>query len=123
MASSACRRCEPLIGDRYQATYDADPRFGTSKAIISKNIVDLKRCDVTLCYLPKPAEGAQRSAGTICEAAWSFALGLPLIVVSNDPFVKEHPVLSELANWNLDTLDQACETLIGIFGVYARSRS
>jgi hypothetical protein len=46
-------RCEPIVGDRYDTQYN-DPCFGTAKAIVSKNYLDLVKCDFTLVYMPKP---------------------------------------------------------------------
>lgn len=48
-------RCEPLVGDRYDLHY-ADPCFGVPSAILAKNFLDLRKCDLTLAYLPKPPE-------------------------------------------------------------------
>jgi hypothetical protein len=46
-------RCEPIVGERYDTHY-ADPCFGTAKAIVSKNFLDVQRCDFALVYMPKP---------------------------------------------------------------------
>lgn len=46
-------RCEPIVGERYDTQYD-DPCFGTGKAIVSKNFLDVQRCDFVLVYMPKP---------------------------------------------------------------------
>src|SRR5258706_8501454 len=35
-------RCEPLRGERYSLTYE-DPRFGTARAIASKNFMDVQK--------------------------------------------------------------------------------
>lgn len=48
-------RCEPMIGDRYDVAY-ADPCFGTPEAILGKNFLDLRACDLTLAYMPTPPE-------------------------------------------------------------------
>jgi nucleoside 2-deoxyribosyltransferase len=54
-------RCEPIIGDRYDTQYD-DPCFGTAEAILSKNFLDLRKCDMTLVYLPTPPGVAEMRA-------------------------------------------------------------
>jgi nucleoside 2-deoxyribosyltransferase len=48
-------RCEPIVGDRYDVAY-ADPCFGTPEAILGKNFLDLRACDLTLAYMPAPPE-------------------------------------------------------------------
>ena len=37
-------RCEPIHGETYEAGYP-DERFGTARAIMSKNLFDVKACD------------------------------------------------------------------------------
>lgn len=51
-------RCEPIVGARYDLHY-ADPCFGTPEAILAKNFLDLRACDLTLAYLPTPPEIAE----------------------------------------------------------------
>jgi nucleoside 2-deoxyribosyltransferase len=45
-------RCEPLVGDTYPAS-NGDPRFGTARAIGSKNVYDVRTCDMGVIYLSK----------------------------------------------------------------------
>jgi nucleoside 2-deoxyribosyltransferase len=112
-------RCEPLIGERYAASadaYNADPCFGTARAIASKNLHDVRSCDFTLAYMPKHLPF---SKGTLCELAWAFALGKPTILVTDDPGTAGNPVVQACAGWILTTLDEARDVLIGVLGDYA----
>lgn len=104
-------RCEPLHGERYQYTHP-DPRFGTAKAIASKNFLDVQMCDMTLCNLP------HLSLGTLLELGWAHALRKPTILVSNDPHFTEHPVIIASSSWIVPTLDEAIDICIGILGDY-----
>lgn len=54
-------RCEPMVGERYDLHYQ-DPCFGTPEAILAKNFLDLRACDLTLAYLPPPPEVAELDA-------------------------------------------------------------
>jgi nucleoside 2-deoxyribosyltransferase len=110
-------RCEPAIGGRYDLNYD-DPLFGQARTIRAKNMFDVRNTDIAIAYLPKPAEGKRQSYGTMWEVGAVMALGKPVIVVSDDPNVKNHPLFGGTADWNLDTLDQAIEVCIGILKVY-----
>ncbi len=112
-------RCEPLIGERYQLTHQ-DPRFGTAKAIASKNFFDVQSCDITLAYMPREVNERRLSIGTICELAWATALRKPTILVTDYPFVRDHPVVQANASWTLETLDEAFDVIVGVLGVYAR---
>lgn len=110
-------RCEPLIGTRYTMQY-ADPKFGTARVIGAKNMFDVRQCDMTLAYIPKPLPGRIHSLGTVSELAWAKWEGKPTILVSDDPYILEHPVLGANAGWLLDNLDDAMEVIVGVLGGY-----
>ena len=114
-------RCEPLVGKVYGDVYQADPRFGTARAIGSKNVYDVRTCDMGIYYLPRPADpppGWHQSWGTMQEMAWSYILGKGTILVSNDTQVLSHPVIQANASWIVETLDEAVETCAGVLGGY-----
>ncbi len=120
-------RCEPLIGERYSLGHQC-PKFGTAKAIGSKNVFDVRSCDLTLAYLPLRGEvmtiaerewrDTLQSYGTMGELGGAHFLGKPTILVSDDPYVLAHPVLTAFAGWSLPTLDDALEVIVGILGGY-----
>jgi len=112
-------RCEPLMGERYQLT-NQDPRFGTAKAIASKNFLDVQMCDMTLCYMPRDLNERRLSVGTLIELAWAHALHKPTILVTDYPFLHEHPVVQANASWVLSTLAEAVDVIVGVLGDYAR---
>lgn len=117
-------RCEPIHGERYGPGYPEDEKFGTARAVMNKNLLDVQKCDMTLAYIPKPINGvAHHSWGTIAELAWAKALGKPAILVTNDPEIMEHPVLNASAGWVLDNLEDACDVLIGVLGAYAGGKN
>ena len=115
-------RCEPLIGERYTAEHP-DPRFGVPRAIAAKNLFDVRSCDITLAYLPKPAPGRKQSYGTIVEVAWARAFGKQVILVSDDPFVLAHPVIDACVDWKLGTLAEAIDVCIGVLGGYTGGKN
>lgn len=112
-------RCEPLIGEKYQMTYESDPRFGTSRAISGKNLFDVRNCDMTLANLPLPAPGRNQSYGTIMEIAWTHAGQKDTILVSDDPIIMNHPVIDIAVSWKLSKLDDAIDVVKGVMGVYS----
>lgn len=116
-------RCEPLIGARYGFGYPEDPRFGTSKAIVSKNLFDVQNCDITLAYFPTPPEGRPQSGGTMAEVSWAFALGKRAIIVSEDPYIINHPVYQATAGWLVPTLDEGVDVCVGILGGYTGGKN
>lgn len=111
-------RCEPLVGERYGVSYE-DPRFGTPRAIASKNYLDVQMCDMTLCYLPKELNERRLSIGTIIELAWAHSLRKPTILVSDYDFITQHPVVQANAGWVVTTLDDAVDIITGVLADYA----
>lgn len=110
-------RCEPPRGDRYTIA-NADPQFGTARAIGSKNRMDVRMCDLTLAYLPKFLNDPWPSVGTISELAWAAMIGKPTILVSDDPRITDHPVIDSNSGWILPTLNMAIEVIVGIYKDY-----
>ncbi len=110
-------RCEPLVGERYTMQYP-DPKFGTARAIGAKNVFDVRSCDMVLVYLPIPQQFGRQSYGSIVELAWAHMLGKPTILVTNDPYVRDHPVIDACAGWMLNNLDDALEVIVGVLGGY-----
>lgn len=115
-------RCEPLIGKTYSLDYP-DPRFGTARAIAAKNKFDVENSALTLAFLPLPPAGRVQSYGTMIEMAWANRAGKQTILVSDDPYVMKHPVIDAVSNWKLDTLDQACEVIIGVLAAYVGGKA
>jgi nucleoside 2-deoxyribosyltransferase len=108
-------RCEPIHGERYPTSHDADPLFGTPRAIGAKNRFDVKAADIVLAYMP---EEHPLSLGTLGEIFWADAYGKQVIMVTTDHKLLEHPVLDAAVDWKLSTLDEAIDVCIGILGGY-----
>lgn len=111
-------RCEPSINGRYDVPdngQELDTRFGTALAIGSKNDFDARHCTMTLAYLPK---SPRRSVGTIIEIGWGRALNKPVIVVTDDEYLQNHPCIIKCASWILDELDQGLDVAVGLLEVY-----
>lgn len=113
-------RCEPARGDRYTLS-NADPQFGTARAIASKNRMDVRMCDMTLAYLPREMNDPWPSVGTISELAWAAMIGKPTILVSDDQRIREHPVIDGNSGWILSTLDEAIEVIAGVYSIYTKA--
>lgn len=112
-------RCEPLVGDRYKIEY-ADPRFGTAKAIASKNFYDVQACDILFAYMPADLNDRALSQGTLAELHWGFALRKSTILVSDCEKIIRHPVNQAAASWILPTLEEGVDVVVGLLADYAR---
>lgn len=115
-------RCEPLIGEVYTASYP-DPKFGTARAIGSKNLYDLRTCDLTFAYMPKLAPGARDSIGTILEIGAARENNKLIILVTDDPFLQAHPVMTTFTGWTLPTLEDGIDAVIGLLGGYTGGKN
>ncbi len=109
-------RCEPIIGTRYENEYD-DDRFGLPQVIAAKNYLDVKRCDVTLAYMPT------LSIGTLQEIGWCKPLGKPVILISDLPEIRNNAVIKATVPWRFTYADngfeKAVDVIRGIYEVYA----
>lgn len=112
-------RCEPIIGDRYVATYD-DNQFGTPQVIGAKNKMDVRRCDITLAYLSKDNPA---SVGTLQEIGWAAGMDKPIILVTDNDYVRNNAVIQATVPWrfpeNPDGFQKAIEVIEGLYKVYA----
>ena len=91
----------------------SDPR-----AIATKNWMDTESADLVLAYLPKKLNDRRPSIGTIIEIGWAIGLRKPLIIVSDDNYLMDHPLIKHNASWRLNNLDEAIEVISGLFGDY-----
>jgi nucleoside 2-deoxyribosyltransferase len=112
-------RCEPIIGELYEPEYD-DNQFGNPQVIAAKNKEDVRRCDITFAYLP-PNNPA--SVGTLQEIGWASGMGKPIILVTDNEYVRQNAVIQATVPWRFresgeDGFGKAVEVIAGIFGVY-----
>ena len=107
----------PGIDGTYMGTY-ADIKYGTAKAIASKNLLDVKSADVVLAYMPQYLNPDWPSVGTLAELFIAHALGKPTILVTDEPRLLKHPLVQAASSWILPTLDDAMELIQGTWGVY-----
>jgi nucleoside 2-deoxyribosyltransferase len=111
-------RCEPIVGDRYAPEYD-DNQFGHPQVIAAKNQEDVRRCDVTFAYLPSDNPP---SVGTLQEIGWAAGMGKPVILVTDNDFVRNNAVIKATVPWRFTEAEEgfrkAREVITGIFNVY-----
>ena len=113
-------RCEPAgVGDHYDGNY-LDNRFGTLRAISAKNRFDVMACDLVLAYMP---DIFPLSIGTLGEIFWADAYGKQVILVSDNPILRDHPVLDAAVAWKLDTLHEGIDVCVGILAGYVGGKN
>lgn len=110
-------RCEPATNGRYDLGYP-DDRFGTARAIASKNMFDVQACWLTLAYIPRELAARTPPYGTVSELAWARAYNKPTILVTDDDFIRAHPLINANAGWLLRTMAEAEEVVVGLLADY-----
>ena len=112
-------RCEPVEpGMTYTTPGAVDKMWSAPRAINAKNWLDTESADLVLAYLPKEMNDRRPSIGTIIEIGWTIGLKKPLIVVSDDNQMLDHPLIECNAAWRFNHLEDALEVIIGLFGKY-----
>ena len=112
-------RCEPVVpGMTYTTPGAVDKMWSDPRAINAKHWLDTESADLVLAYLPKEMNDRRPSIGTIIEIGWTIGLKKPLNVVSDDKQVLDHPLIECNAAWRFETLGDAVEVIIGLFGDY-----
>ena len=112
-------RCEPVQpGMKYDEPGAVDKLWSDPRSINAKNWLDTMSSDLVLAYLPKVYNDRRPSIGTLIEIGWTIGLNKPLIVVSDDNQLLDHPLIKCNAAWRLNELEDAVEVIIGLFGDY-----
>jgi nucleoside 2-deoxyribosyltransferase len=88
-----------------------------ARQIITKNRLDVQRCDLTLAYMPT------ESRGTLQEIGWAYGMEKPIVVVSDLAQVLFNPVIMGSCPWRFrdddgEGLTQAFQVIRGLFSVY-----
>ena len=112
-------RCEPLEkGKRYSETGSVVKMWSDPRAIATKNWMDTESSDLVLAYLPKKLNDRRRSIGTIIEIGWAIGLRKPIILVTDDAYLTEHPLIKAKSNWIFDNFNDALDVIHGLFDDY-----
>ena len=82
-----------------------------SRLFVARDLNDVRKCDALLLYFPLACCNERQSIGTWTEFGAAVILGKPIIVVSDDPNVINHPMIREKATLVVPTLTEAYEAL------------
>lgn len=108
----------PMRGKKYlegmediSGSYDNSHHLGeiatvlsSSRGITSRDHNDCQRSDLIIVnFLDYP----KVSIGTVMEIAWAYAYKIPLIVISEEENIHNHPMIKEATDFRVKTLAQA----------------
>lgn len=76
----------------------------SSKEIFKTNKRDVEESDIVFAFLPRNINSRRTSYGTIFEISYAHSLNKKVIIVSDDKYVHDHPVMKEIGEHfvNLD---------------------
>jgi len=101
----------------YRAEEVGDLTSERKKRIITKNFLDVKRCDGVLAWLPANINNRRPSYGTVTEIAWAYSFQKPTWIESDDELVHFHPAFDYTSMLFRKTED-AVDHINIIFGEY-----
>jgi nucleoside 2-deoxyribosyltransferase len=110
-------RCEPPAADKFDDVNKLNKAFCSE--ILAKNTFDVRNTDLTLACLPKPAEGQRYSFGTMWEVGATRILGKPVVIVTDDPIIKTHPLFGGTVDWCFDNMDDAVNKCVSLLEDYS----
>jgi len=71
--------------------------LGSDEEIFENTRSNVEECDIVFAHLPKAINERRASYGTIFEIAYGHALKKRVMVISDDKFVHEHPVMNQIS--------------------------
>ena len=99
-----CSEDEILVWRNYVETklgnFDIiTPKYhlGSDSEIFENTKTNVEECDIVFAHLPKAINERRASYGTIFEVAYGHALKKRVIVISDDEFVHNHPVMNQIS--------------------------
>ena len=112
---------ENIVGiNPYRAESESNTEE-TRKRIAMKNYMDVKSSDLILANMPKEINNRRPSYGTTFEIAWGYSMQKPVVIVSDDPKVHYHPLLS-VAGAHFYDLEEAVDYINVLLGEYERNK-
>ena len=109
-------RCEPMEGETYGP--GNDPRYNPPGAIAAKNWYDTEKCDLILASMPRELNQRRPAYGTTIEIGWAIGLKKPIILVTDDEYLTEHPLIRANVNWVFEDFQNAIDVIHGLFDDY-----
>jgi nucleoside 2-deoxyribosyltransferase len=93
-----------------------DPAL-TTKDIILRDSIDVKRADVILAHL-EVFGGSRALLGTIAELAWAWELRTPVVGVAlhNNHLMRNHPFVKEFISHYHESVCDAADFIVNYYG-------
>ena len=84
--------------------------LGSEAEIFEDTKLNVEVCDIVFAHLPKAINERRASYGTIFEISYGHALNKEIVIISDDEFVHNHPVMKGVGS-HFNCLDNAIKYL------------
>jgi len=96
---------DPLCGKNIASiTPDGLKSDRSAHAIVHRDRASVKKADMIIANMDTFGSG-RGLCGTICELAWAFDWGKPIIMITNEPKYRDHPFLSYFASETFESVE------------------
>lgn len=82
--------------------------------LVQRDLQDVKRSSVVLSVIM--SDGRKQSFGTPCEIMFAYTQNVPVVLVSDDKTLQNHPWVRHLCSRVFDNVDNAVEYIIDYYG-------
>ncbi len=93
---------------------------GETHAIATRDFFDVAHADMVLAYLPEELNKRRPSWGTSIEIGWATAQRVPVILVTTDKSLIDHPLVRGHVGWIVPDLEMAVAIVNSVLEVYTQ---
>lgn len=112
------RRMGRIEGDYREAAGEDYRLTGAPMAIRTRDHFDVKNADMLFVYLPREMIKRRPSWGTAIEIGWASAYQKPIVLVTDDANLANHPLILGSVGWIVPTLEEGIEATLSVLGAY-----
>jgi len=81
---------------------------------------DVTHCDMVLAYLPREMNERRPSVGTMMELGVAHHARVPLVLVTDDEHLVQHPLVQAWTGWIVPDFESALEVIQFVLGPYLK---
>jgi len=107
-----CIGIDPVRGDNHPSpndTGDLSTIPTQPKPLVARDMRDVSRCDIVLCYWP--ADATKRGIGTLMEIALAMLWHKPVLLIDPGKQITHHPWIEVAVTEHHDTLLSALNSI------------
>ena len=99
-----------------EAGYPEEPILGADMPVASRDFFDIAKADLLFAYLPEAVSKERPFCGTLLEIGAAIQARTPVVLVSDDPRIRNCPLIKGKVGWQLDTLEMGVAAINSVLG-------